>query len=239
MQDKPVSTIQDQVPSWTGHLPVFISGEILHKALPTKNLVFTQKLADSFNKILPLYKMDNRDIFEEFFARCCVESGEFTKFTENLNYSAQGLADTWPERYAIDPKAKIKVPNALANKLNRKPEAIANNAYANRMGNGDEKSGDGWKHRGGGPIMITGKSMWQAYANYKKVTVDFVIDKVRNDLDWAIDSACWVFAVVKGLIDEAIADDIKEIVKKINGGLIGYNDTIKYLNIIKKVFPII
>lgn len=85
-----------------------------------------------------------------------VESANLTATSEDLNYSAQGLATTWPNRYAVDEHAATKVPNALANKLARNPEAIANNVYASRNGNGDEASGNGWQYRGRGPIGITG-----------------------------------------------------------------------------------
>jgi putative chitinase len=93
--------------------------------------------------------------------------------SENLNYSAQGLANNWPHRYAVDPKAKLKKPNALALKLHRKPEAIANNCYSSRMGNGDEKSGDGWKFRGRDFCQTTGKS------NYERAGMHAGVDLVK------------------------------------------------------------
>jgi predicted chitinase len=81
-----------------------------------------------------------------------VESASLTVFAENLNYSAQGLSNTWA-RYSST-GTRGGPPNALALKLARNPQAIANNVYANRLGNGDEASGDGWNHRGMGPIPI-------------------------------------------------------------------------------------
>jgi putative chitinase len=71
----------------------------------------------------------------------------FTRLVENTNYSAQGMANTWPTRFAVNSNAKIKEPNALALSLHRN-SAIANNVYANRMGNGSVESGDGSLHRG-------------------------------------------------------------------------------------------
>jgi putative chitinase len=98
--------------------------------------------------------------------QCFVESDGFSKFQENLNYSAQGLADTWPTRFAVVPGAAVKVPNALALSLHKKPVDIANTVYANRNGNGDTASGDGWKYRGIGAIQLTGKSNVKAFADY-------------------------------------------------------------------------
>ncbi|HCR1382557.1 TPA: glycoside hydrolase family 19 protein, partial [Pseudomonas aeruginosa] len=81
-----------------------------------------------------------------FLAQVGHESSQLTRLVENLNYSAQGLAATWPSRYrGADGK-----PNALALNLARHPQAIANNTYASRNGNGDEASGDGWRFRGRG-----------------------------------------------------------------------------------------
>lgn len=98
-----------------------------------------------------------------FLATCGHESANFTQLVENLNYSAQGLANTWPTRYSSTGKSG-GAPNALANHLARNPEAIANNCYANRMGNGNEASGDGWAYRGRGAIQLTG------LANYAEAT---------------------------------------------------------------------
>jgi putative chitinase len=99
-----------------------------------------------------------------FLSQVGVESGCLATVIENLNYSAQGLADTWAFRYAMDPHARPRVPNALALKFAHNPQAIANNCYAKRNGNGDEASGDGWRYRGRGPIQITGLANYTACA---------------------------------------------------------------------------
>ncbi|HCE9914838.1 TPA: glycoside hydrolase family 19 protein, partial [Pseudomonas aeruginosa] len=93
-----------------------------------------------------------------FLAQVGHESSQLTRLVENLNYSAQGLAATWPSRYL----GADGQPNALAQRLARKPRAIANNAYASRNGNGDEASGDGWRYRGRGLLQITGRSNYRA-----------------------------------------------------------------------------
>ncbi|WP_182067409.1 hypothetical protein [Stenotrophomonas pavanii] len=73
------------------------------------------------------------------------ESASLSRIVENLNYGAQGMADTWPSRYAVDPKAKPRKPNDLSRALERKPVAIGNNAYANRLGNGSYASAHGYR----------------------------------------------------------------------------------------------
>ncbi|MCW5229714.1 glycoside hydrolase family 19 protein, partial [Pseudomonas aeruginosa] len=93
-----------------------------------------------------------------FLAQVGHESGQLTRLVENLNYSARGLAATWPSRYL----GADSQPNALAQRLARNPRAIANNAYASRNGNGDEASGDGWRYRGRGLLQITGRSNYRA-----------------------------------------------------------------------------
>ncbi len=151
-----------------------------------------------------------------FISQVAHESASLTRLEENLNYSDVGLANTWPSRYR-DPVTKL--PNVTAKMLARRPAAIANNCYANRMGNGNEASGDGWKYRGRGPIMITGRDM------YLKCGNDIGFD-LLNKPDLVIDPqvgsmvAGW-FWHYKG-IDKIDGDtDIVADTKLINGGTIG------------------
>ena len=95
-----------------------------------------------------------------FLANLAVESDQLRTVVENLNYSAEGLARTWPGRFANEDKT----PNGIALDLARLPERIANYAYADRMGNGPASSGDGWLYRGAGPLQITGKNNQQTAA---------------------------------------------------------------------------
>lgn len=160
----------------------------------------------------------------------------FKPVRENLNYSAQGLANTWPTRYAVDPKSKVKVPNDLAHKLHRKPEAIANNAYADRMGNGGEGTGDGWKYRGAGLLQITGKS------NFAQLSADTGVDYLSNpnllmnEADSLI-AALW-FWNKNNLSSLADKDDVVGITKKINGGTTGLSDRIAKVSKWKKLLGI-
>ena len=91
-----------------------------------------------------------------FFGNCAHETGDFTVFSENLNYRAEALMRQWRKHF----------PNSIvARAYAHQPEKIANRAYANRMGNGNEASGDGWKYRGRGAIQTTGKDNYQDFAD--------------------------------------------------------------------------
>lgn len=146
-----------------------------------------------------------------FLANVGVESNSLRTLVENLNYSAQGLANTWPSRF----KGSDGKPNALANSIQRQPEPIANNVYASRLGNGDVASGDGWRYRGQGPIQLTGK------ANMEKcgaaIGLDLVSDPSQLQQPPAGSlSAAWFFAT-NGCNESADKNDFAGVVKHING----------------------
>jgi len=154
-----------------------------------------------------------------FLANAGVETGGLKAFTENLNYSAQGLANTWKSRYSVDPKATPKVPNALALQLAKRPEAIANNCYADRMGNGNEASGDGWKYRGQGIFQLTGRANFQAFFKAAGLPEDSDPAIVCEPQSAAL-SAAWFFKE-RGCIPLAEKDNISAVVKLINGAVPG------------------
>ena len=168
-----------------------------------------------------------------FLSQAMHESGNFKTLFENLNYSAQGLADTWSSRYAVNPKATVKVPNALALKIARKPEQIANNCYSNRNGNGSEASGDGWKYRGRGGLQITGKSMYVLFDAT-------VLDDITSNPDlvatkYPLTSAFFYFDVNKLWV---LASDFKyytTLTKRINGGTIGLDKRVAIFNKLMKL----
>ena len=149
-----------------------------------------------------------------FLAQCGHESAEFTIYNENLNYSANGLRSVFGKYFPTDD---------LANQYARKPEKIANKVYANRIGNGPESSGDGWKYRGFGIIMITGKSNYEAFS--KDMGIDIVSnpDNIRQDLTLAIKTAIWFWNKNK-LNTYCDNNDFIGLTKRINGGLNGLKD---------------
>ena len=93
-----------------------------------------------------------------FFGQVATETGNFAAFNENLNYSAAGLQRVFSKYF----------PDDLETQYAKQPEKIANRVYGNRMGNGPEASGDGWRYRGRGAVQLTGKSNYQTFATYLK-----------------------------------------------------------------------
>ena len=190
----------------------------------------------NINDIAPLFGILNADILHEFLANLLHESIEFTHMEENLNYSAKRLMQVWPSRFR-----KIED----AEKYAGKPQLLANYVYGGRMGN--EQPGDGWDFRGGGPIQLTGRGMYTAFARFmlnkhglKKTAQEWaqlLRSKDLENMKWQIYSACWVFAVAKDLLDLAIDDNMKEIVRRINGGYNGIEDRMRYYELCKKYIP--
>jgi putative chitinase len=170
-------------------------------------------------KTFERYSIDNTVRQSAFIGQCMHESANFKVLQENLNYSANGLKSVWSSRFSTD---------EIANKYARHPDMIANKVYANRMGNGDEESGDGWKYRGRGLIQCTGKDL------YKTLSDVLNIDLINNpdllqEMPFASMSAGW-FWNKKGLNALADAKDYKEMTKRINGGFNGLDDRIAKIN---------
>jgi putative chitinase len=171
--------------------------------------------------ILPEYDIDTPKRVAAFMAQCGHESGGFTLMQENLNYSAKGLRGTFGKYFPNDDIAK---------QYERKPQMIANRVYGNRMGNGDEASGEGWYFRGRGIVQITGKN------NYTKCSQSLFESNVlveNPDLlletEYAIHSACWFWSAAR-LNELADIGDMKTMTKRINGGFIGLEDRIHHYN---------
>lgn len=163
------------------------------------------------NATLILYEIKSEQEVAAFLAQCGHESIDFTTFEENMNYSAAGLRKTWPKRFPTD---------AIAQEYARKPERIANKVYANRMGNGDETSGDGWKYHGRGAIQLTGKDNYEKFAAALMLSLPGTVEYIKT-LQGSIEAACWFWTSNK--LGEYV-NDIEALTKKINGGLLGIED---------------
>ena len=182
----------------------------------------TMKAAMAFYKLTPIRAA-------HFFAQTRHETGEVKLFTENLNYSAQGLQNIFGRYF----------PGNLEESYARNPEKIANRVYADRMGNGNEASGDGWKYRGRGALQLTGKSNYQAFATYlNKPEIMTNPDLVATE--YAFESAMFFFDKNKlwSICDQGVNDaSILALTKRINGGTNGLNHrkalTLKYYSFLK------
>ena len=197
----------------------FFTEDAVHHLIPkVKNF---DEWYTNLSNILPEYDIDTPKRVAAFMAQCGHESGGFTLMQENLNYSAKGLRGTFGKYFPNDEVAKL---------YERKPQMIANRVYGNRMGNGDEASGEGWYFRGRGIIQITGKN------NYTKCSQSLFESNVlveNPDLllesEYAIHSACWFWSAAR-LNELADIGDMKTMTKRINGGFIGLEDRINHYN---------
>ena len=172
-----------------------------------------ETLLESLNKVLPLYEINTKKRIATFLAQCGHESSQFTTLKENLNYSAEGLCTTWPKRFTS---------LSMAKPYNRNPEKIANKVYADRLGNGSESSGDGYKYRGRGAIQLTGKENYTLFAKDIGKTLDETVAYCET-LEGAIASACF-FWKTNNLNRFADSGDFVTLTKKINGGTVGLAD---------------
>jgi len=160
-----------------------------------------------------------------FIATLYVESGGFHRLEENLNYSAQRLAEVWPRLFKAPAQAK---PNDLALKIAHKPQEIANLVYANRMGNGSEESGDGWKFRGRGFIQLTGRGNYRHYALLLGLPLEQNPDlAAKPEIAAKIAAEFWVRNDLNAAAD---ALDLRTIRKKVNGGREGYQRFVQIVN---------
>jgi putative chitinase len=171
-------------------------------------------------QLLPDYEINTPERIAAFVAQCAHESGGFTALKENLNYRWQTLRKIFPKYFPTDELAQryAAMPNKQA--------AIANRVYANRMGNGPEDSGDGYRYCGRGLIQLTGKENYTWFAASLEISVEEAAEYLET-FEGAAQSACW-FWETNNLNRWADSGDILTLTKRINGGTIGLDDRIKH-----------
>ena len=169
---------------------------------------------NQYKKIGAKYSLNTIQL-AHFLGQLAHESADFKLVYENLNYSYDALRKVFPKYF----------PNAvIAGKYARNKEAIGNRVYANRMGNGDENSGDGYKYRGRGYIQLTGKNNYEAFSKF--IGEDCIENPDLVATKYPFDSAIWffkqnnIFSLAKDLGDNSIIS----VTKKVNGGLNGLQD---------------
>lgn len=160
------------------------------------------------------FEINNIRRVSAFITTLAHEGGFKVGVRENMNYSAERMAQVWPSRF--------RGPNPLPRKLHRNPEAIANEVYANRMGNGPPESGDGWCYRGNGPIQLTGKNNHAAFAKAMGMGVEAAAEWIGS-IEGGVMSAAW-FWDTNGINALADTPGITDETKRINGGTIGIAD---------------
>ena len=173
---------------------------------------------NELNEMLPVFEISTVGRVAAFIAQTAHESGGYRALTENLNYAGDRLAVIWPKHFS----------DVDVSQYHRNPEAIANRAYRNRMGNGDETSGDGWRYRGRGLIQLTGKDNYTRFAEYAEISPEEAAEYLETPRG-AVHSACW-FWYANDLNTYADAGDFVGMTKRINGGTIGLDDRIKHYN---------
>lgn len=173
-------------------------------------------------KIMPDYEINTKLRVAAFLAQCAHESGNFRAIKENLNYRPATLRKLFSKYFPTDALAAqyCAMPN--------KQEAIANRIYANRMGNGPEESGDGYRYCGRGLIQLTGKDNYTRYAQSLEISVEEASEHLTT-FEGCVQSACW-FWEANNLNQWADKGDILTLTKRINGGTIGLEDRIKHYN---------
>lgn len=174
---------------------------------------------DAICEICPEYEINTPQRLAAFIAQCAHESGNFVFLKENLNYKAASLRRVFPKYFPDD---------AIAAQYAGKQEMIANRVYANRMGNGDEASGDGWRYCGRGLIQLTGKNNYTFFAGSLDIPVE-ECSEYLGTFEGALQSACFFWEQNK-LNQYADSGDILTMTKRINGGTIGLEDRIKHYN---------
>ena len=184
-----------------------------------RRLKINPDLAPVFNETFEKWGIVTPIQQTAFIGQCGHESGNFTKLEEGLSYSADRLMKIWPKRF---PTLESAQPYA------RNGKALANKVYANRMGNRDEASGDGYRFRGSGYLQLTGHDNF--FHAGKGCGVDFVMnpDLVRTP-QYAAMTAGWFWNTHK-CNELAQAQDWTKLTKVINGGDIGLQDRILHTN---------
>jgi putative chitinase len=172
---------------------------------------------EALSQLLPDYDINTPQRIAAFIAQCAHESAGFKFLKENLNYRAESLMRVWPRYF----------PNIeIARQYAHKQEKIANRAYANRMGNGNEASGDGWKFCGRGLIQLTGRNNYESFAESIETPVEEIPEYLAT-FEGAAQSACW-FWETNNLNKWADQGEMVTLTKKINGGTLGLEDRIKH-----------
>lgn len=198
--------------------------ELLKQICPTTKTTTLSKYVDALNTVGKHFGLfENPKRMAAFLAQIAHESGSFNFTKEGLNYSATALNKTFKKYF---PTVASAQPYA------RQPAKIANKVYANRMGNGNEASGDGYRFCGRGLIQLTGKNNYSKFARSIGKTLDQTIQYLETP-EGAVVSAAWFWDINKLSVYADIGDFVG-LTKRINGGTIGIEDRLHHYSIALK-----
>ena len=203
-----------------------MTSEQLKKLMPGVSQANADKWAAPLALAMERYAIDNPARVAMFVAQIGHESGDLTITAENMNYSAERLLEIFPRHFTAEE----------AKKYARVRDAIGNRAYANRMGNGPESSGDGYRYRGRGLMQMTGRN------DYRDCGLALDLDllacpELLDEPETAALSAGWEWDRSK-INPVADLGDIEKATRIINGGLNGYADRVARWNVAKAALGI-
>lgn len=178
------------------------------------------RFVEPINLTLERFQINTPQRIAVFLGQTAHESARFDRLVENLNYSAEGLAATWPSRFR-DINGK---PTQQAQLLHRRPEEIANTVYAGRLGNGTYESGDGWRYRGRGLIQITGRYNYRECGRVLGIDLEAAPESLESEL-YASLSAGWFWSM-RGLNRWADEWNLERVTRIVNGGTHGLAERI-------------
>lgn len=188
--------------------------QLLQSLCPRTKTAILEQYVGPLNDVITYYDLSTSVEREAaFLAQIIHESGAFNFVKEGLNYSAEGLRKTFGKYFTSD---------QMAQKYARRPEMIANKVYANRMGNGDEESGDGYRFCGRGLIQLTGRNNYTKFADALEINIEDCVAYMETPAG-AVASAGW-FWDINGLNSYCDSGDFIGLTKRINGGTNGLAD---------------
>lgn len=213
-------------------MSIVITEAQLKQIMPTSSN--TAVWIKALNEAMERFEINTHHRGAAFLAQIAHESGELGRLVENLNYSAKRLMQVWPSRFSTLAKAQH---------YERNPEKLANYVYADRLGNGDEASGDGWKFRGRGLIQVTGRGNYQKAAKALGLALEQQPELLEQPGPAALSAAqFWQSHDLNEFADdrnnENDAADFVTISIRINGGRAGLNERKRYWQKAKSVLGI-
>lgn len=176
-------------------------------------------IIDQLPEVCAKFDIDGPKRLSHLIGQCKHESGNFSIFTENLNYSEQGLLKTFPKYFTQETAVVFA----------KKPEKIANHVYADRMGNGPETLGNGYRYRGRGAIQLTGRDNYKAFG--AALGVDLLANPDLVSTTYPIASAAFFFKSngLWTICDKGTdVPTITAVTKRVNGGIHGLSERILY-----------